>query len=347
MKNWLHNDQLLNNLDQCGLLCKESVIKGDLQIIDYTSRNKNFLILQKESLFVKIGIDEERVQSLDIETAVYRLGKENKELADLVPKLKYADSGVLITEAVEDSNLLDDVLNNSKEFQIKKIGLKLGRGLSTTSQLPCFIDSEINSYGIPWAFMLSTPPKEVYLGLSAAGLEIIQIIQKDEVYIHELQKLQQSWNNDNFIHNDIKSTNILITEKEKPSIKLIDWEICGRGDSHWDLGNVWTSVLHAWLSSIENPSSPTQSRIQLSDLFEFNQGVLTGYKTSHSERGLTFSLLKSIQYSGVSLLKTVIEIVESQNKIGKIHILYIQLSDFLIKNPLQASVQLLGLHENK
>ncbi len=88
--------------------------------------------------------------------------------------------------------------------------------------------------------------------MSAAGLELIRIVQRTEGFGELLDGLRATWVPTALIHGDVKWSNVLVVDAGTPqeSIKLIDWESAMVGDPSWDVGSALSQYLSFWLFSI-------------------------------------------------------------------------------------------------
>lgn len=354
MAHWNTESHLLQNLSNCGLLCPQSLTGGELAVYDFSSRNRNLLIEQEQPLFIKIGLDEHRKDALRMEASVYndpKFGQSKDGSWRFLPSLKYFDSkeGVLITEGWMKTVSLAEVLLQPEAHDLKKAGERVGEALASIAQSP-FMGEETDHYDYaPWAFTLGLPTKESYMHFSSGAQEIIQLTQRNENYTQHLEQLRQGWKCNGIIHNDFKPDNLLFTQNAEEQLdqpKVIDWEMCGWGDVRWDVGTLWAAVLKVWIDAVEKPGEPDMKPTKkVNELFDFNRSFWHAYASHLPAHERLDALVATVQYAGVGLLKTAVEITEMMSTPKRTHLLYLQVSHNLIVQPMQAARTLLGLQQ--
>ncbi len=69
--------------------------------------------------------------------------------------------------------------------------------------------------------------------------EEVQIINRENIFYDLLPRFLELKNNNSFIHFDLKSENIFL---ENNDIKIIDWEMAGKGDIYFDLVRIIRTI---------------------------------------------------------------------------------------------------------
>jgi aminoglycoside phosphotransferase (APT) family kinase protein len=91
---------------------------------------------------------------------------------------------------------------------------------------------------------------EILANNNDAFIEMLEIIQSDDRIYESLDSLR-NLTKYCLIHGDLKFDNILISKYTKiPSLKLVDWELCGWGNPHVDLGTIIGNYILLWAKSI-------------------------------------------------------------------------------------------------
>ena len=134
-------------------------------------------------------------------------------------------------------------------------------------------------------------------------------------------------------------------------LKIVDWELAGRGDPCWDLGSVFSEYLGFWLLSIPDPGailsdqSPELARYPLNKL----QPAMCSFWESYV-RCMNFDatsshewLLRSVKYAAARLVQTAFERMQMVMQVTGTIVCFLQLSFNILQRPEEAIVHLLGI----
>src|SRR5215475_4720191 len=111
----LTTQNIVHYLLERGLLSRESVVDGDLWIVETTRRNRNYKVIRRQApgYFVKQvqNVDQQAIASLRCESSCYWLAKNDPAFAALSPLLPgYHDfdaaANVLILDLLDGSESL-------------------------------------------------------------------------------------------------------------------------------------------------------------------------------------------------------------------------------------------------
>ena len=106
---------------------------------------------------------------------------------------------------------------------------------------------------IPLPLMLPCPPIALFQTFSAAGRELLRVVQEHNRLMEGLERVAEDWRADSLIHGDVKWDNILVrhagASRRTTGIVLADWELAGLGDWRWDVGSFVSDYLRHWLLS--------------------------------------------------------------------------------------------------
>lgn len=348
MSNGVSQTQLIQHLSDCGLLCPQSITDGSMLLTDYSSRNMNLLLNQERAIFIKVGLDAERKHFLQREATIYS-EQESRALNAFLPSLIHFDHehGILITEGLPDALSLQHVLDNRALYDLDHVGAQVGQALSAAHCSELVDNDAMEDILEPWQLTFAAPSKEVYVHFSSATRELTYIIQQNEAYSRELEKLRNDWRPTVFSHNDFKPNNILLTldQNQKPSkVRIIDWEGYGPGDPCWDVATLWAQVLKIWIDSVQHPGEQNMKADKKpEELFAFNRAFWNHYSSDMSPLERHIALLRCVQYTGAGLLNVAVELTELTTSLRRTDLLYLQVSQNLILRPAQAARSLLGL----
>jgi hypothetical protein len=138
---------------------------------------------------------------------------------------------------------------------IKSVGMKFRTGGALQK-----IDSSQ-----PWILNLATghglpiPNNEI-------ATKILAVARNSQALVAAAGALKASWNNADLIHGDMRLSNILIAKKPE-ILKIVDWELFGWGDSCWDAGSLFGSMICASCAYSSDPPRFQQIVGEIAGLF--------------------------------------------------------------------------------
>ena len=268
-----------------GLLTFDSVVDGDLLVVEATSRNRNFKVIRTASpgYFVKQvkAFEPQAVETMRYETACYWLSHNDPDfepLAALMPKFYDSDPArhALVVELLPEGGSLSDYHRQSGAFPVE-VGVQLGRILGTYQRemgrrLRDGAKSNAFARRVPWILSLHQLNQNLFGQLSAANTQVLNIVQSYPDFPQTLDRMSAGWRFDSLIHGDIKWDNLHVTVERagaeeggeaeaggaanmkqpegKMTLRLIDWELADFGDACWDAGAVFQSYLSFWVFSM-------------------------------------------------------------------------------------------------
>jgi thiamine kinase-like enzyme len=223
----LEQHEVAAYLLQRRLVSRRSVAAGRLRIADASSRNRNIRVSggPGESYLLKQGLAADSAHTLANEAALY------KRLRDVAwtPALHAYDAArvLLVLEWIEDG----------ADLLARRISPTLARALGRAlAQLHAIApDGEQLRRDAPWVLALHRPPLEALRYLSAASVELVKLLQRDEPLTAALDELRVGWRCEALVHRDVKRANCVA---HGARVALVDWEMAGWGDPAWDVGSV-------------------------------------------------------------------------------------------------------------
>ncbi|MGZ6604201.1 MAG: aminoglycoside phosphotransferase family protein [Solirubrobacteraceae bacterium] len=350
----LAQEDVARYLLERGLLGPEAVLDGDLTIRDASSRNRNFRVETREGpgYILKQGLTAEAIATVAHEADVYRrLSNGADGLNGHIPRFFGYDPshGVLALELVRDAEDLRTLHLRTGRFSAGPsaiVGSALGL-LHRATQLPAAQAPP------PWILWVHRPDARVFRDISAAGLELIRIVQSSAGFPDALDGLRADWRPSALIHGDVKWDNCLVSSDEdgREAVKLIDWESASAGDPGWDIGSALSHYLSFWLFSIPVTGAvpperfPELARYPLDAMKPALAACWIAYADA---RGLApgsaaDELVRAVRFAGARLVQTAYEAAQMMQRLTSAIVLHLQLALNILERAEEATTMLLGI----
>jgi putative peptide zinc metalloprotease protein len=273
-----------------------------LSVQDRSRRNRGFLVQagQTTRLVVKqagnLG-DPDAVATVLAEAQVLQAVARDDALRPLrwfAPEVVHINwhDVVLVTRMVHPATNLTKLHLNGGEFQFPvDAAVTAGRMLATFHHrlgeaarhgfLPPLAERE------PFAFDIPRYARMAASDGSPAATAFVRMLDETGVYddLTEVRALHA--NGTDVIHGDVRWDNMLVTAGAGPreglNLRLIDWELVGRGDGAWDLGCLMAEVLRFWCTATGmragrlRPGMDTPSAFDLADSHEATRALVDAY----------------------------------------------------------------------
>jgi thiamine kinase-like enzyme len=367
----VENEDIINYLLARNFIDPEWIIKSDLAIINLSRRNCNFNIVSNSgsSYFLKQQIKKGRTENSSVGSVAYEAKfyqacsqkLSNKEFYQYLPGYYGFDEtkNVLIVESMKVLVTLGEYYSRRRRFS-QLIARELGKAFARLHQISIneidgvkeIIDFSKNA---PWIFSLPQPDQWIYFNSSVANIEFVKVLQQSNELCQSIDELGKKWKSISLIHGDFKWDNCLVSLQHSPHsiprIKIVDWELCCIGDPCWDLAAVFAEYLHSWIASIPlSPGSQPDQFLQHADVpLQKIQPATRSFWESytrcmHTESDrISKSLIRAIKYTGIRLLQITFEELQNKITISNKEICTIQVAENILRSPVEAAVQLLGL----
>jgi hypothetical protein len=348
------------------LLSEETIVEDELLVLDTSRRNRNFKVIRERGpcYLLKQGIDQSGAATIAHEAAVYQLLQSNAENSGLdryLPRFYEYDpeEGALVLELLRNAQNLREYHAHRRHFSVR-LASAMGEALSTlhsAMKVESIGDGnrQIFSNMSPWVFSIHRPPLSIMRGISGANVQLIKIVQQFPEFREWLNSLHCGWKKETLIHGDMRWDNWIVCAQSnsvrKNILKIVDWEFVSVGDPCWDVGAVFSDYLSFWLLSIPIlGESPPDQVIELSRFpLEGMQPAMRSFWWSYVQQmELNTSmaeewLLRAIRYAAGRLVQTAYEQVQREMQPLSTTIYLLQLSLNMLRRPLEAIVQLLGI----
>lgn len=358
-----------------GLLSFDSVVDGDLMVVEAPSRNRNFKVIRTKhpGYFVKQvkTFEPQAVETMRCETACYRLSHADPDFEPLravMPKFYDSDPArhALVIELLPEGGSLSEYHRQLGTFPVE-VGVQLGRIIGTYQRemgrrLRDGAKSNAFARRVPWILSLHQPNQNIFGQLSAANTQVLNIVQSYPEFPQTLDRMSAHWRCDSFIHGDIKWDNLYVTvdsdraENEedahgKLSLRLVDWELADFGDACWDAGAVFQSYLSFWVFSMPAVAGVPAEQLVGAAQFPVERmqpAIRAFWKTYVETRGLDNAeardaLERSVSYGAARMIQTAYEYMFHAPQITTSALYLLQLSLNILKSPREAVVSLLAL----
>jgi len=183
---------------------------------------------------------------------------------------------------------------------------------------------------------------------------LIRLLQRDPDIRAALDRLRGDWVESHVIHGDVRWDNFLVVASNGAghhSVKLVDWELSSLGDPCWDIGCFLEQYVGCCVGSFPVAGgSPPERFIELSAFpLERMHPAIQGFWRAYV-RGMGLPAAKAagwvsrmVEYAGARLLQSAFELAQTGPTLTGQPLLLAQVGRNVLRNPLAAANQLLGL----
>lgn len=345
------------------LISEESIVEGDLAVVDVSRRNLNFQVISERSpcFLLKQGVGPDGIATIRHEAAVYQRLTGDCGFDRQLPRFFGYDpkEQILIIEYLRDAQNLREYYDRRGRFP-PALAAAIGKALGTLHRLTWTRGEQEGKAGspiiqLPWILSIHRPNLGMLQNLSSTTIQAIKIIQRFPEFGDLLDSLRHEWVDKTLIHFDIKSDNCLImtrrSGRKKTELKIVDWELSGVGDPCWDAGSVFADYLAFWLGSIPitGETLPEQflelARYPLSTMHPAIRSFWESYVRLMELDDATSAqwLLRAVRYGAARLAQTVCEGLSYSTRLTGNAVCSLQVSLNILRRPQEAIVQLLGI----
>src|SRR6266568_5781050 len=351
-----------------GLVDRRDIVRGDLQIVDASRRNRNLRVVRRQapSYFLKQPDpgEPETHGTLTAEARYYELCETDprvKPIRAFLPRRVafVADRALLVLELVDGATPLREhyVSLGAGKFPVE-IGALLGRALATlhrTFRDPVLSDDPRLQFlpeSRPWVLRAHKPIPEMLERLSAANCQMLKILQEAEGIGRSLDELGKDWRVETLQHSDLRADNLLlVTSGAAPRLYIVDWELVQRGDPAWDVGAMLQDLLLFWIQSmpISAQSSPEQmlaeAKFPLSTIIPAFRGLWDTYRreTDLGGRDAAMFLWRAVRASAARMVQSAYEHCRQATALSDHAVLMLQVAANILADPATASLHLFGI----
>jgi hypothetical protein len=344
-----------------GQLSPDSIVAGDLVVLDASRRNRNFKIIRNggPSLFVKQMREgqPDAMTTLRREAACYERARDDPALNRLMPRLITYDQArhLLIVELLTDAESLADRHARERTFPVET-GRMLGEALGLYhAQAGGIVENEtlrpLFGRQIPVVLNWQGGGYAALGQYGGVGPALSAIVQQHPEFQTCSTRSGAEWRFDSLIHGDMKWDNVLVfpTGGGDLDFRIVDWEMADLGDADWDVGAILQSFLTVWILSMPIASGlpPERYVAMAAQPIELMRPVLQAFWKAYAatrgfaeaERGR--ALERSMRFAA-GLVWSVFEQRLYMTQLDPAGLALLQVSLNILKNPAQAVVDLLG-----
>ena len=351
-----------------GLLRPETIVDGDLTILETSRRNLNFKVVRKKGpgFFVKqIQLWNPQIRAeMQREAACYWLPEHDPAfapLAGIIPKYAHYDAGrsVLITELLPEGESMADYQRRLGQFP-PDLSAELGRLLATCHRVGNG-DLQSNKHlaafpkAIPWILSVHQQNPSQFNDLSQGNSQMLSVMRQYPDFQRALDDLRNQWQRNSLIHGDMKWDNCLIespgAQPGQRKLRIVDWELADVGDGAWDVGAMFQAYLSSWILSMNMPPGvpPAQAMNRAQYPLESMQPSIQSFWTAYRDAlGLSGKeaqawLERSVKYGAARMIQTVYECMFRSPQLTPNALCLLQVSMNILQQPREAIEHLLAL----
>ncbi len=333
------------------------MLDDDLVIRDTSSRNHVHRVETRTgpSYLVKQRVGDDAMWTVANEASVYHhLGGAAGGMSAYLPGFFGYDGAerVLVLELLRDAQDLRSLHLHTGAFP-PHAGSLLGRALGTLHRETAVGDSAPAPESATWVLWIDRPDARVFRDVSAAGLDLIRIIQATDGFPEALAALRSRWVTTSLIHGDLKWDNCLMcrADSEAPQLRLVDWEGAVAGDPCWDIGSALSQYLGFWIFSM--PVTGQEPPERFPDLAQYplasmKPAMAACWSAYVEARGLddlaaAEELDRAVGYAAARLVQTAFEALQMMQQLTSATVLHLQLALNILLRPRDAAAQLMGI----
>jgi aminoglycoside phosphotransferase (APT) family kinase protein len=332
-------------------LVSNDEINGHFRIVSRSRNNRNFevVVSGRPGYFLKESRNGSHWSATEAD--LYRAINGNARVRHYVPKFHDYDAGrcVVVLELIKGARDVSESFAG-RELAAARIATELGVAVAAIHEFVA--PRDLCNADVPWVLTLAAPDIRFLEDTSGANLELLRIVQSSRALSRTLDGLAAAWRPLSLIHGDLRFANCLVAPRaRKWSLKIVDWEMGGIGESAWDAGSVFAAFLSAWIGSMSARRGARLShlcrsaRLPLARLQPAMQQFAAAYVSVRRLRGRARDrfLVHAIRFTAARLIQTAFEQMRYSTSLTANAILSLQLSANIAARPADALSALCGI----
>lgn len=349
---------LLRHLLSRGLVSNESVVDGDLVIVDASGRNRNFKVLRQysQSFFVKQvrNWNSQAVAMLQCEAACYFLARSDpgfSALEPLIPELYDFDQDrqALTTAYISGGEDLWEHLRRTGSIS-PEIASALGRlfgRFHRESDKRVLNSPHCSAFPkqVPWILSAERRNSHPFKALSHATSQLFDQVDSTQLPA-ALDELRDQWRVSTLMHGDMRLENCILVSDPPLSLKIVDWELADLGDPHWDVG----SILQAFLAPHIISLPPLEEQLTLTDIFaqptlRSLRPAIKSFWESYARElkgSPTHLFQRCLSYGAARMVQSAYEYMQFTPELSRNALHLLEISSDILRDPSAAAEQLLN-----
>lgn len=349
-----------------GLISPESLVDGDLVIVESGRRNRNFKVIRRNSpgLFIKqIGkSDPQSFQTMQREAQFYaRLDIDSKlsAVAAMTPKLIDFDPSryvltITLTTGGESLAMYQMRKQDYSEENARLVGKALAVFHTHASTMTPDTLGSLFPLQVPWIMTMDQNGDSVLKQFGPIGEQLAAGISAFPNMSGQLAALRSEWQFDSLIHGDMKWENCLLcppNDATASTLQVVDWELVDIGDSAWDLGTIMKEYLVAAIFAMLAPQAPgTSTGSSAAALDRLRPSIQAFWEAYKLHRGLAAVnsaalLLRSVRFTAARMVVAVLEYLHGVSQFTNVAWSMLQTCWSILQGPQRFSREILGLAE--
>lgn len=344
------------------LISPAAIVERDLSIVDLTGDLDTFDARagHGDGFVVKLGSSTQRNAAIARESDMYAALSAAARLRRYLPRSYGYDPTTrsLVIDSGKGWRTIRAQQYSTGRFS-QGSAASVGRALATLHEsavVPSSLDTAPSI--VPWALRLHLPTAVVLRSASHASQQWIASIQRFPDLGGELDALHREWTVNALIHGDVKWDNILTTSGRRAGLRLIDWELAQTGDAAWDVGSFFSEYLTCWLRSmpplaaLDTQLIASHAGIPLARLQPAMRSFWSAYARSRfapdtvTTKATVDFLLRATRYCAARMLQSGYERLQVEERAGVLDTLLLQICLNILRQPVRAATQLLGISVN-
>jgi hypothetical protein len=369
----LNVDSAASFLIERGLIDHTWIVHGNLTIRSAARRNRNLKVEGPGGTGLLVKQPDDSVEgsrdTLRCEAAFHRFCREEPALASMTPFLPR-----LVAADIETPRVIFEVVPDAISLGLKMeaeagqgltvaAARALGHSLGTIHRVLSLTAWEQDARlawlprARPWVLRLHKPWPALLASLSPATHRMLHVLQTEEGFREQLDRLSQRWRPGAVIHGDIRFDNVLVRPRRAVSepaaveLWIVDWEMVGIGDPAWDLAGALQEFPALWVSSMPLSDGMTaeqmtaQARVPLAALRSALRALWSGYRAGAGldEDEASDLLARAVAFSAARLVQSAFELLDRADRLAGPAVVLLQISANLLAQPERGQVELYGI----